>query len=223
MSKQQLQRLSILINIFIPMIVLTKFSGEAQLGTTGWLIVALSFPLLYWIWELWKEGKRSFISWLGLFSVLMTWWIGLLKLPTQWIAIKEAMVPATIWLVLLWSMYTGHNLIEKLFLWILDTDKIFSKLENKMHHRHDWVKKLSRRIIGSFAFSTVLNYLLASWIVVSPSGTQAFNEEIWRLTGLSFPAIALPSTLILTAALMFFLSKMSTETWLEIEDMIKKE
>gem|GEM_PF-4181523 len=47
-----------------------------------------------------------------------------------------------------------------------------------MHHRHAGIKRLTRWMIGSFALSTALNYILASWIVVSPAGTQAFNEEI---------------------------------------------
>jgi len=223
MSKNQNQRLSLIINIVIPMLILTKLSGEAYLWTTWWLILALAFPFFYGLRERKNEWSWSFVSGLGLFSVVMTWWIWLLQLPTERVAIKEAMVPGIIWLVLLGSLYTGHNLVEKMFLWILDTEKIFAALENKMHHRHAGIKRLTRWMIGSFALSTALNYILASWIVVSPAGTQAFNEEIWRLTWLSFPAIALPSTLILTVALMLFLSKLSTVSWLEIEDMIKKE
>ncbi len=222
MKKKNNQRLSLMLNIIIPMIVLTKLSGETYLWTTWWLIVALAFPLLYGIRERKKEWSRSFISWLGLFSVLMTWWIGLLKLPTERVAIKEAMVPWIIWLVLLWSLYTWHNLVEKMFSGILDTQKIFAALENKMHHRHTWMRKLTRWMIASFALSTVLNYILASWIVTSPAWTQAFNEEIWRLTGISFPAIALPATLILTVAMVIFLMNLSKVSGLEIEEMIQQ-
>lgn len=220
--KQKNQRLSLIINIVIPMLILTKLSGPEYLWTTRGLVAALAFPLGYGLREYAQEKKRSFISGLWLFSVLMTWGIWLLKLPTEWVAIKEAMVPAIIGLVLLWSMFTGHNLVEKMFLGILDSEKIFAKLEGKMHLRTAGVKKLTRWIFASFGLSTTLNYLLATWIVTSPSGTQAFNEEIGRLTGLSFPAIALPATLVMTVALIAFLMKLHKETWLEIEDMIKQ-
>jgi len=186
----------------------------------------------------------------------MTGGIWLLQLPTERVAIKEAMVPGIIWLVLLGSLYTGHNLVEKMFLGMLDADKIFAKLENtkilkvqweenknlsanflqskldkksiqsqeisKMHLWTDGIRRLTRWIIASFALSTTLNYLLATWIVTSPSGTQAFNEEIGRLTGLSFPAIALPATIIMTVALTMFLMKLHKETGLEFEEMIKQ-
>jgi len=222
MQKQHNQRLSLIVNIIIPMLILTKLSGEQYLGTTRWLIVALAFPLGYGLREWKSAGKRSFVSWLGLFSVVMTGGIWLLQLPTERVAIKEAMVPGIIWLVLLGSLYTGHNLVEKMFLGMLDTDKIFAKIENKMHLWTDGIRRLTRWIIASFALSTTLNYLLATWIVTSPSGTQAFNEEIGRLTGLSFPAIALPATIIMTVALTMFLMKLHKETGLEFEDMIKQ-
>ncbi len=216
------QRVSLIVNIVLPMVILTKFSGPEYLWVTRGLVVALAFPLWYGAREYIQEKKRSFISWLWLFSVLMTWGIGILKLPTEWVAIKEAMVPAIIWLVLLGSMFTWHNLVEKMFLGILDSEKIFSKLQGKMHLRTAGIKRLTRWIFASFALSTTLNYLLATRIVKSPAGTQAFNEEIWRLTGLSFPAIALPATLIMTVALIAFLMKLHKETGLEIEDMIKE-
>jgi len=56
---------------------------------------------------------------------------------------------------------------------------------------------------GSFAFSSVMNYVLATWIVTSPAGTAAFNDELGRLTLLSYPMIALPATLMMLAVLYY--------------------
>jgi hypothetical protein len=39
----------------------------------------------------------------------------------------------------------------------------------------------------------VMNYWLAGWIVTSAPGSEAFNEELGRLTLVSYPVIALPS------------------------------
>ena len=48
-----------------------------------------------------------------------------------------------------------------------------------------------------------MNYMLATWIVVSPAGTPGFNAELGRLTLLSYPVIALPSMLIMLAVLFY--------------------
>ena len=44
------------------------------------------------------------------------------------------------------------------------------------------LKNATRMLGGSFFFSSAMNYFLATWIVTSPSGTAAFNEELGRLT-----------------------------------------
>jgi len=59
---------------------------------------------------------------------------------------------------------------------------------------------------GSFLFSSAMNYFLATWIVNSPAGTPAFNEELGRMNLLSYPVIALPSMLIMIAV-FYYLSR----------------
>ena len=49
-----------------------------------------------------------------------------------------------------------------------------------------------------------MNYAVAKWIVVSPSGTQAFNEELGRMTLVSYPMIAIPS-MVMMIAIFFYL------------------
>jgi hypothetical protein len=46
-------------------------------------------------------------------------------------------------------------------------------------------------LAGTFFFSSVANYVLARWVVTSPAGTEAFNQELGRLTLLSYPVIAI--------------------------------
>ncbi len=71
---------------------------------------------------------------------------------------------------------------------------------------------------GAFFFSAVMNDWLATWIVVSPAGTPEFNEELGRLTLLSYPVIALPSMLMM-AAVLYYLTRAIRElaglTWTE--------
>lgn len=55
-----------------------------------------------------------------------------------------------------------------------------------------------------------MNYFLATWIVVSPAGSAAFNEELGRLTLMSYPVIALPSMLMMMFVL-YYLSRVIRE------------
>ena len=41
------------------------------------------------------------------------------------------------------------------------------------------MEALANRLLGAtFFFSAIMNYLLATWIVTSPAGSTAFNEEL---------------------------------------------
>ncbi len=71
--------IDLFISIIIPSFILMKFSGEDALGATQALIIALSFPLGWGLFELIKNKKFNFITLLGLVSVLLTGGIGLLK------------------------------------------------------------------------------------------------------------------------------------------------
>ncbi len=198
------------LSIIIPSVILMKFSGDNDLGASGALILALAFPLGWGLYELIRFRKTNFIALLGLISVLLTGGIGLLQLDTQWLAIKEAAIPAIIGIAVLISTQTRYPLIKTLLYnpKVLNTVKIEQKLSDD-----GYVKLFEKRLLkatyflgGTFFFSAVMNYLLATWIVTSPSGSAAFNEELGRLTLFSYPVIAIPS-LIMMAAIFYYLWK----------------
>ncbi len=186
-----------------------KLSGENDLGASGALIVALSFPLIWGAFELIKYKKFNFIALLGLISVLLTGGIGLLELDTKWIAIKEAAIPAIIGIGVLISTYTPYPLIKTLLYnpKIMDVDKIKQKLsatENGEAVFESRLLKATYLLAGTFAFSAVMNYLLAKWIVTSPTGTAEFNEQLGQMTLYSYPVIAIPS-MLMTMAIFYYL------------------
>ncbi|MFW8363306.1 VC0807 family protein, partial [Klebsiella pneumoniae] len=74
----------------------------------------LAFPLGWGLLELVRNRKLNWIALLGLVSVLLTGGIGLLKLDTQWLAIKEAAVPGVLGLAVLISTRTRYPLIRTL-------------------------------------------------------------------------------------------------------------
>ena len=216
--------LEIAVTIIVPAIILMQFSSTERLGTLGALLLALAFPVG---WGLWDGGRRRKLNWLsvlGVVSTLLTGGIGLLALDAFWLAVKEAAVPALIGLVILGSAWTASPLIRLLVFnaSLFDVKRVQAALETKGNLRafEQALRSGTILLAGTFFFSAVANYLLARWVVVSPAGTEAFNQELGRLTLLSYPVIAIPS-MIMMMGLMYWLARQAkTLTGLDIGDML---
>ena len=191
----------LLVSIIIPSVILMKFSGDEHLGSVNALVIGLAFPLGWGLFELIRYHKKNFIAVLGLISVGLTGGIGLLELDAGWLAIKEAAIPAIIGLAVLVSTRTKYPLVRTLMYNpnVLDVEKIQRSLEehNRTEEFEERLQKASYFFAGTFLFSSIMNYVLARWIVVSPSGTQAFNEELGQMTLVSYPMIAIPSMVMM--------------------------
>ena len=212
--------------ILLPTLILKKLSGDDLLGTNWALVLALSFPLAVGVWEFISNKKIGFVPALGFISILLTGGIGLLKLPKEYIAIKEALIPAVLAVATVLSTYTKYPLIRT-FLYndmVMDTDKVADHLKqgNKQSEFDAMMIKATWMLAGSFILSAVLNYLLAKWIVVSPSGTEAFNSELGTMTLYSYPVIVLPCMVITMFALYFVISNIKKLTGLGLEDIIRQ-
>jgi hypothetical protein len=217
--------LNLLINIVIPVIVLSKFSSSEYLGPAWGLVVALAFPFLYGIYEIIKDKKINSLSVIGLISILLTGGLGLLALDAKWIALKEAAVPFTILILILGSMRTKFPIINKLIYndTILNIELIESKIKTKKQRTYLRKKLDITTYIVAVAFlvSTASNYLLAKFLLVSEPGTEAFNQELARMTALSFPVNALPATILLAVALFYYIHHLQKITELELDDVVK--
>ncbi|HIF9228494.1 TPA: VC0807 family protein [Photobacterium damselae] len=209
----------IIFNVIVPSVILMKFSGEQDLGAVGALLVALAFPIAFGGYELIRYKKYNFISLLGIVSVLMTGGIGLLELDNKWLAIKEAFIPGVIGLVVLGSSFTRYPIVKKMILndTVLNLETIKTRLsEVNKEAEFDRCLTVSNYLFAStFVFSSVMNYVLAKMIVTSPTGTEAFNEELGRLTLLSYPMIAIPSMLMMFGIFYFVWRQIRSMTQLE--------
>ena len=217
--------LEIAITIIVPAVVLMKLSGANSLGTVRALLLALAFPLLWGLWDGWKRRKLNWLSVLGVVSTLLTGGIGLLALDAQWLAVKEAAVPTLIGLVILGSAWTASPLIRLMVFnaTLFDVDKVHQALEARSNSAafEQRLRIGTILLAGTFFFSAVANYMLARWVVNSPAGTEAFNEELGRLTLLSYPIIALPS-MVMMMGLMFWLARGAKAlTGLDLGDMLQ--
>ena len=78
----------------------------------------------------------------------------------------------------------------------------------------------SLMIAGSFFISSILNYVLAKVILLSPSGTAEFNAELGKMTALSYPVIALPMMIILMGTVFYVFRSIKQLTHLTLEELI---
>ena len=223
--KRENPLLSLTLNIVIPVIVLMRFSGDDRLGPVVGLVVALAFPVSYGLYDLGRRRNYNVVSALGFISILLTGGIGLLKLDPRWIAVKEAGIPLLIGLAVVGSLKTRFPVVKTLFNKIVDADTIHEALV-----RNGALAAYERRLIGatyiiafSMFLSAALNYALARIIVVSQPGTAAFNEELGRMTALSFPVIALPSMALFAVAILFLVTGIKRQTGLELQSIFKTD
>ena len=214
----------LLVSIIIPSVILMKFSGDEHLGSVNALIVGLAFPLGWGLFELLRYGKKNFIALLGLISVGLTGSIGLLELDAAWLAVKEAAIPAVIGLAVLVSTRTRYPLVRTLLYNpnVLDVEKIHQTLEQrgKVAEFEARLLNASYFFAGTFLFSSIMNYVLARWIVTSDSGTQAFNEELGRMTLVSYPMIAIPSMVMMMLIFWYLWRTISRLTGYKLEQVM---
>ncbi len=222
-EKKENLLLNLLLNIVIPTVILIKFSGEDALGVKNGIIVALMFPIGYGVYDFSRVKRINFFSALGVVSIFLTGGISLLELDPKYIAIKEAAIPCLFGIATIASLYTRYPLV-KTFLYnekIIQVDKVSAALSHYgTEQRFDVsLRNASLMIAGSFFLSSVLNYGLARYLLVSPPGTEEFNAELGRMTALSFPVIAVPSMLVMFMTLFYLYKSITRLTHLTLDEV----
>lgn len=219
--------IEILVSIAVPALVLMKLSGEDQLGPARALMLALAFPLGWGLWELKQRRRFGLIPALGIVSTLLTGGIGLLQLDARWLAVKEAAIPGLIGVVVLASTWTRYPLVRALVYndTVMDLPLVQRRLEeHQASARFDThLRRATQMLAVTFFFSSVMNYLLARWVVTSASGTEAFNEELGRMTLLSYPVIALPSTLMMIGVVIYLARGLKQLTGLTLPEILRAQ
>jgi intracellular septation protein A len=211
-------------NIIIPVLILTNLSSDEYLGPAWSIVAALIFPIGFGIWDLKQTAKINPFSVLGIVSVFLTGGISLLELPAEYIAIKEAMIPAIIGFAVLITQRTSKPLLkvfvlsEQIINWQNLNQSLASSGTSKIFEKKMAIS--SYIVAASFFLSAVLNYVLAKVILVSAPGTSEYTEELGRMTALSYPVIVIPSMLMLMAALWYIFSQIKKLTGEELENFL---
>lgn len=215
--------ISLLFNIILPALILSKLSSETRLGPFWGFIVALSFPIVYGAYDFVKRNKTNFISILGFVSILLTGGLGLLQVDGFWFAVKEAAIPAVIGLAVIASQKTKKPLVKSLLFneKVIDITKVHHALDAKgTEEQFERLLTFTTWILAaSFFLSAFLNFALAQYLLKSPAGSEAFNIELGKMTALSYPVIVLPCMVVTGFAMWKLLSGIKALTGLTLEEV----
>ncbi len=223
-AKRENLLVNLLFNIAIPSLILAKASTPDRLGPVWGLIIALAFPVSYGLWDFVQRRQANFISIIGFASVLLTGGLGLMQVDNHWLAVKEAAVPSIIGLAVWGSMFTSRPLVRQ-FLFndqAFDTQKIEAALAERGNQSvfDRLLRSSTYWLVASFTLSAVLNYALAKWLLMSPSGSPEFNAELGKMNALSWPVIVIPTMVITVYALWRLISGIKRLSGLEFEEMM---
>jgi len=140
------------------------------------------------------------------------------------LAVKEAAIPGLIGIAVLVSTQTRYPLIKTLLYnpKIMQVDKIKQKLDELNVTAVFETRLLNATyMLGSmFFFSALMNYILAKWVVTSPAGSTAFNEELGQMTLLSYPVIVIPSMIMMMAIFYYLWRTIHGLTGLGLEEIL---
>lgn len=212
-------------NVALPAIIMSKFSEPERLGPVWALVLGLAFPLGYGLWDFARERKANFLSILGFVSILLTGSFGLMQLDGLWFAIKEASIPALIGLVTVGSLRTRSPLVRTLLFndSVIDVAMVESELDRRSNTNafNQLLVRTTWLLAGSFLLSAILNFALAAYTLKSPAGTPEFNQELGRMTALSYPVIVVPSMAVTMFALWVLIRGIKQLTGLSVEAIFR--
>ncbi len=222
--KQENPLVSIVVNVVIPVAVLSLLSKEKYLGPVWALVVGLLFPIGYGLRTLIRDRKADFISIIGIVSVTLTGVFGILKLPPEYIAIKEAAIPLLLGLAIVGSLKTRFPLIKKIMMTesIFDVERLTSALQEKGNE-----SLFEKRLVGltwgfasSMFLSSGLNYMLAKIMLKSEPGSEAFIAELGKMTGLSHIVVLIPCMVVMIWVMNKLFNTLTELTGLPLDDLL---
>jgi hypothetical protein len=216
--------INLLFNIFIPSIILLKLSKAQYLGPVWSLVIAISFPLIYFIHDFIQSRRWNFFSIIGFINVSLTGGFSFFQLNGFWFAVKGAVEPLIFAIATIFSVNTRYPLIKIL---LMNPAVINVDLINKRVAEVNGEKTFSNILVKctylvgtAFLVSMVTHFSLAIVVLKSQPGTPEFNEELGLMTTLGFPVNALPAMLFFGGALWYLFSELKKLTALEFNDIV---
>jgi hypothetical protein len=223
--------ISILVNVIIPVAILSLLSDQEKplgpipgLGPVWALVVGLAFPIGYGIRTLIRDRKADFMSIIGIISVTLTGVFGILKLPPEYVAIKEAAIPLILGIAIVISLKTPFPLIKKILMTpqLFDVDRLKTALKQKSNEAA-FEKKLVGLTWGfasSFFLSAGLSYALAKVVLKSEPGSAAYTAELGKMTGLSHVVVLVPVMIVMFVVMNKLFNTLTELTGCKLDELL---
>ena len=229
--------LNIFVNVLLPIVALSQLSKSGDkfwhIGPEFGMTVAVAFPFIYGILFFLKNKKFNFYSILGIASVLLTGFItihvrnddGSVKENADLLfAIKEAAIPLMLGAAMLYSHKTKNPLIDVFFLNpdIFDISKIeeTAKEKNTFNDYLAFRLKLTWMFASSFLLSSVLNFILAMYLLKDANDKESYNLAVGKVMGYGYLVIGIPLMMIMIACLLYLMKTISRITGLTREEFM---
>ncbi|MEC7225210.1 MAG: VC0807 family protein, partial [Verrucomicrobiota bacterium] len=210
-------------------------SGDKSwhIGPEYGMAVAVAFPFIYGVVFFFKNKKFNFYSVLGIISVLLTGFItihvwnedGSIKENADLLfAIKEAAIPLMLGAAMLYSHRTKNPLIDVFFLNpdIFDITKIEETAKEKNTY-NDYLAfrlKLTWMFASSFLLSSLLNFILAMYLLKDANDKESYNLAVGKVMGYGYLVIGIPLMIIMVGCLIYLMKTISRITGLTKEEFM---
>ncbi|HWB02080.1 MAG TPA: VC0807 family protein [Verrucomicrobiales bacterium] len=226
--KQENALLNLLLNVLLPVTVLSMCSKQDTwygLGPKWALIVAVTLPLGYFIYDFVQRRKINALSIIGIVSVLLTGGLGLLNLSATVFAWKEASVPLILAGVIFFTGCGKKSLVRQILLNpdIVNIRKLDKALDaHQSREAFDRLLKTSTWLLtASMLLSAVLNYFLAIYFLKDTvPGTSAYTEAIGKQHGWGWVVVGVPSIGIMLFAMIRLFKGVKVLTGLTMDDIM---
>ena len=208
--------LKFLLTIVIPIAILLTLSDADRLGAIPALLLSLVLPLGYGVWELARSRQVDVTAAISIVSLLFTGLIGLLELPPEWFAIKEAAIPLLFSVLIAGSAGTRFPLVRLLFDQVVERETAARAIASRS--AEDAYRRLITRTswlwAGTMALSGIMRYVLATVVVTSTPGSAAFNRELGTMSALRLPTVTLVTLILMIATTTYLVRGTSRLTGL---------
>ena len=227
MKPQKNPILDLIVNIVLPVVLLNYLSKA--INPTIALIIALSFPLGFGIYDYFKSHNKNIFSIFGFFNILLTGGLAIFEFEGFWFAVKEALIPLILGIVVLSTFFTKKTAFEWIFFnqHVFDIKTIEEKIKeyNTESYFQSCLKKCNILFSTSFFFSAVLNYFLAINIFtkIPPTLSEVersvlLNEQIADMHWKSQFVIAVPLMIFTAFILWYFIHHLLKSIRLSFND-----
>ncbi|MDH3981466.1 MAG: hypothetical protein OES84_01045, partial [Kiritimatiellaceae bacterium] len=217
----------------IPVAILSLLSDKEKsfgpipgLGPVWALVVGLAFPITHGLHTLIKNRKADFMAILGVISVSLTGVFGILQLPAEYVAIKEAAIPLILGIVIIVSLKTPFPLIKKIMMTeaLFDVERLTTALKEKGTEAafEKRLVGLTWGFSGSMFLSAILNYVLAKIVLTSDPVTQAeaYTAELGKMTGYGYVVVLIPVMIVMFFVMNKLFNTLTELTGYKLDDLL---